>query len=123
MKPKILIVEDNNETALALDTLLTSAGFRCTAVESRDAALSLLQSGYVPVCILMDYMMPGTSMTVFMNEIEELGLRIVLMTAYSDIERIAKRFGIRYILRKPVIPADVISVVKQAVESGEHAAV
>lgn len=125
MNAPVLIIEDDDDTCAVLEQLLLSADIESKCVASRDDALSLLKKGVRPSCFLVDYMMPGISLTEFIYTLQALGLassRIVLTTAYSDIDDVAKRLGIRYTLRKPITPEDLIRVVNSAIESGERPA-
>jgi CheY-like chemotaxis protein len=122
----VLVIEDDQDTCATIEQVLLADNITSQCVQTRDDALLLLDKGVRPSCILVDYMMPGTSLTEFIYILQALGLasaRIVLTTASSDIEDVAKRLGIRYTLRKPIMPDDLIRVVKSAIESGEHAAV
>jgi CheY-like chemotaxis protein len=123
MPKLVLIIEDHEDSCKTLEAILVSANFACECVESRNEAVRLLNSGLVPACILTDYLMPGMSMTEFLDKTKALGIRIVLVTALTSVDSIAKRFGLRYFVRKPVVPDELIRMVKLAVESGEHAAI
>jgi DNA-binding NtrC family response regulator len=63
------------------------------------------------------------SLTRFLSESADMNLKILLVSAHSDIDRLSKRFGIRHFIQKPVDPDELVSAVKMTVESGEHTAV
>ena len=125
MNTSVIVIEDDPDTSATIEQLLLVENIRCKCVRSREAALALIKKGVRPPCILIDYMMPGMSLSEFIHHLDELRLtnsRIVLATAYSCIDEVATRHGIRYTLRKPIDPDDLLRVVRSAVESGEHAA-
>jgi CheY-like chemotaxis protein len=102
-KKKILIVEDDADTSEIIGVLL-SASYECAAVASRDEALGLLQSGFVPACVLMDLMMPGMSLEEFLQQSKQWNLNIILMTGHYDVSEMAKISGIGRCLQKPIRP-------------------
>jgi CheY-like chemotaxis protein len=116
----VIVIEDDQDTSSTIEQLLLLEQIRCKCVTSRDAALSLIKRGVRPACILVDYMMPGMSLSEFLHSLSVLGLansRIVLATAHAPIEDVAARHGIRYMLRKPIDPDELLEVVRSAVES------
>jgi DNA-binding NtrC family response regulator len=119
----VLLIEDNEDTLDTLEILLESSGFECRRATSRDKALEILKSGFLPGCVLMDYMMPGMSLTRFLSEAADMNLKIMLVSAHSDIHRLSKRFGIRHFIQKPIDPDELIHAVKTTIESGQHSAV
>lgn len=120
-KSNLFIVEDDADTREMLEVLLSSY-FNCRVAASRDDALEALKSGYVPACVLMDYSMPGLSLDEFMLQSKSYKLGIVLTTAHSEADDIARKFGIRCII-KPIRPDELIATIQQVIGSGERAAI
>jgi CheY-like chemotaxis protein len=126
VSPSVIVIEDDRDTAATIEQLLLLENIPCKSVNSREAAIHLIRKGARPPCILVDYMMPGMSLAEFVDALSESGARnsrLVLATAYSCIEEVAMRHGIRYMLRKPFDPDELLKVVKSAVESGQHRAI
>src|SRR5579862_2785151 len=119
---KLLIVEDDVDTRETLAVLLAGQ-FDCRDAATRDGALKLIKGGFLPSCVLMDYSMPGMSLEAFMRQVKPYNLEVVLTTAHSDSDGIARRVGIKHILIKPMSPDELIGTIKMVVGSGEHAAI
>ena len=60
MDKKILITEDDEFLRELAATKLIKAGFDVTAVPNGEEAIKQFETGYIPRCILLDLMMPGT---------------------------------------------------------------
>ena len=58
---RILIVEDDRDTAAAVFTLLTQAGYSVLTADNGQQAIDLLGRGIRPRIILIDLMMPKVS--------------------------------------------------------------
>lgn len=82
--PRILIVEDEDNIALALDWLLTREGYRHERVASGDEALPAIRRGR-PDLVLLDVMLPGSSGYDICREVRGdpviAATRILMMTA------------------------------------------
>jgi CheY-like chemotaxis protein len=113
VKRKILIVENDEDTAEMLPLLLST--FQCVSVSSRDEALELIKAGLAPACVLMDYMMPGMTLADFLQETERFNLKILLMTGHDDALTIAQLPGISGSLQKPIAPDLIVQVVEKFV--------
>ncbi len=86
-QPKILIVEDEDNIALALRHVLKREGWDVTHVTEGDAALAVIQSEH-PDLILLDVMLPGMSGYEVCQSVrldESLSdVRILMMTARGN---------------------------------------
>ena len=87
----ILVVEDEDNIALALDWLLTHEGYRHERVATGDAALPAIRRAH-PDLVLLDVMLPGASGYEVCQSVRgdpDLGgTRILMMTARgSALER------------------------------------
>lgn len=58
-----LIIDDNRQTADALQQMLTVLGFKARVAYGSSPAISLLGSGFVPQFICLDINMPGVDGT------------------------------------------------------------
>jgi DNA-binding NtrC family response regulator len=107
---RVLIVEDDKDTADVICAILSSC--ECRTASTRDEALAIIKSGFVPGCVLMDYMMPGMSLADFLQATEAYDLRVVLMTAHRDAIAIAELMGICSSILKPLDTDELLRVVK-----------
>ena len=121
MRPAVLLVEDDEDTSFTLESLLELEKINCKSARSRDEALKILNDGYTPACVLMDYMMPGMSLSEFVKKTDAEKLKMILVTAHTDINRIAKRFGVRHIVRKPIDLDELLRAIKSCVDGKERA--
>jgi CheY-like chemotaxis protein len=80
---KILIVDDYADTVEVIAVVL-SPSFQCKTVGSREEALSEIKAGFLPACVLMDYMMPGMSLENILRKSKPWGLNVVLMTGHDE---------------------------------------
>src|SRR5260221_2389837 len=88
IKENILIVEDDLDTAQSLVITLAAAGYGVRAVESRDAAVAILDR-YIYQVVIMDYFMPGMSIDEFMKITmpRHTRMEIVITTAGENAEK------------------------------------
>lgn len=117
MRKSILIVEDQEDTLLAVETLLVCSNFSCRGARTRDEARSMLTSGYRPDCVIMDFYMPGMGLGEFLDQTATLKLQLILTTAAKEAYEVARRFGIEYVLPKPIEGNQLITVVQKVVEN------
>ena len=115
MGKNVLIVEDDEETREVFGHLLSS--FHSKSAASRDEALEIINSGFSPSCILMDYMMPGMSLPEFLEQAKQFKSQVVLTTAYTDAKTAADFAGVACSLQKPVPAQILIRVVEQVAGS------
>jgi CheY-like chemotaxis protein len=112
---RVLVVDDSDEIRDVLEVALKLKGCEVSAVASRDQALALILTGWMPDLILLDYYMPGLSIERFIetlvNERTSTLPRIVLMTAGYEADNKARVLGIPEVLRKPFDPMDVLTVI------------
>jgi CheY-like chemotaxis protein len=117
MRRSILIVEDHEDTLMALETILVCSKFTCKGVMSRDEAQNVLSAGYEPACVIMDYYMPGMGLGEFLDQTAQLNLQVVLTTAAKDASEVAQRFGIKHVLAKPIDGEKLIGLITQIMGS------
>jgi DNA-binding NarL/FixJ family response regulator len=108
---RVLIVEDDRLVAFDLETMLAEFGFEpCPTAHSAEEALEHAHA-YLPELVLMDIRLEGETDGVQAAQRlrTELGLRVVYMTANSDlatVERAKQTQPYGYLL-KPVRPLDL----------------
>ena len=118
--PPVLIIEDDADTRATI-MLILSQQYDCMGVDSRNAALELLQAGYRPSCVLMDYCMPGMELEEFLQQSQPFDLQVVLMTAFFQADRLASSLGLKGFLEKPLCPDSTIRMVQWVIESAKRA--
>jgi DNA-binding NtrC family response regulator len=122
MRRRILIVEDDEIFLRPLQRTLEVAGYETITAASGEDALDLLKSDDVDL-VLTDKRLPGMDGVELVRRIkaEHADLGVVVMTAYGTIESAveAMRLGAADYLVKPLEPAEVVLVVRHAIEFHE----
>jgi CheY-like chemotaxis protein len=86
-RDSVLLVEDNEDVARAMESMLVAAGYRLTVVGGAAAALAAIDAGEVFDVVLCDIMMAGGMSGLEVAPLirgRRPGLPVVLMTGYSD---------------------------------------
>jgi CheY-like chemotaxis protein len=105
----VLLVDDNEFMAEALQEALEIYNYAVTVATSGDDALSVAQTTTFDVA-LSDINMPNMDGFMLCESLQErYGIPVVLMTGYGieDMERMGSRVGAKAILRKP-FPLDML---------------
>ncbi len=118
--PRILVVDDEEQTVLSLGIVLASAGYSVSEAGSGGEALAEISrlAAEDPVdLVLLDLQMPGMDGLTFIDRLAALGLAIpvVVMTGYGDrqtLEQLTRR-GCRQPLLKPFRPERALAMVAQ----------
>ena len=111
-RPRVLVVDDNAVTALAVTSILRANGFDTAGADSAERARQSLP-GFRPDLILMDVQMPGADGYEFTRELKAnpatATIPIVITTSRSlDIDRVmAFEAGCDEFVAKPVQPAQL----------------
>ena len=105
MSRRILVVDDDREMVRTLCDVLRLRGWQALGAHSGEEALELLSRDEVAV-VLMDIKMPGLDGVATCKALKQRSpdLRVLLMTAHSDIEALdeAEREGASRVVRKPL---------------------
>jgi DNA-binding response OmpR family regulator len=117
----VLVIEDDPDTADLYLCALARTGFGVRKSADRQGALNVLNHNRFQV-IIMDVMMPGLSLDAFMSHRSSLFpmSRIILVSAYPEIEQAARRHQINYWLRKPFDPNELSNTVSIALPTAEY---
>ncbi len=122
MRHRILIVEDDEIFLRPLRRTLEVAGFEALAVQGGEEALDLLKSDDIDL-VLTDKRLPGIDGVELVRRIkaDHPDQAVVMMTAYGTIESAveAMRVGAVDYLVKPFETAEVLMVVRRAIEFQE----
>lgn len=116
--PCVNVVDDDLFVREALGNLLQSMGYRVALYKSASDFLNA-ELPNVPTCLVLDVRMPGTSgleLQEYLNQLN-VGLPVILMTAYGDIPMTVKgmKAGAIDFLSKPPRDQDLLDAVATAV--------
>lgn len=93
---RILLAEDDPNSAAVLQAVLQHAGYVVALAEDGASALHLLEAGEVPDLLLLDWMLPGVSGLEICHRArrrwDPLALPILMVTARVDAESISAAF-------------------------------
>ena len=122
MKRKILLVEDDDVFLRPLHRTLELAGYDVVPAQSAEEALDALKVEDVDV-VLTDKRLPGMDGVELVRRVhaDSADLAVVVMTAYGTIESAveAMRLGAEDYLVKPFEPAELLLVIRRAIEFKE----
>ncbi|HXG03596.1 MAG TPA: sigma-54 dependent transcriptional regulator, partial [Candidatus Binatia bacterium] len=122
MKRRILIVEDDEIFLRPLQRTLEVAGYEVLTAPSGEDAVDLLKGDDVDL-VLTDQRLPGLNGVELVRRVraDHPDLAVVVMTAYGTIESAveAMRLGAADYLVKPFEAAEVLMVVRHAIEFQE----
>jgi CheY-like chemotaxis protein len=116
----ILLVEDVQDTRHLFSMAFVLAGHRTTSASSGSEAIELALKHRFDV-VLLDIEMPNVNGWKVLEVIREIPgnqqLPIVMISAHHDAdkERRAKEAGAYALLRKPILPQQVIEILEGAV--------
>lgn len=99
----VLLVDDEPAFRSLVRRLLARGGFSIAEASSGEEALRLVDAGLVIDAVLLDYRMPGLNGAETFKELRRRGLRVpvVLVSAATDVEELAARYGFDGALKKP----------------------
>jgi DNA-binding response OmpR family regulator len=122
MKSKVLIVDDKGEFRKLTKTILSSR-YEVESAENGIAALSLLQSGYLPDVIVSDIMMPGLGGSDFLEQIKNSGafkdIPVIMLSSIDKSEEKIKHInmGAHDYLEKPYNPAELLARIESILKN------
>lgn len=121
--PTVLIIDDDITFCLMLKTLLAKNGYDVTTVFSPVEAKQIIEDKRFDI-VFTDLRMPKISGMELIRLIKEKApaSQIIMMTGYADISTAIesiKRGAYTYI-PKPLNPDEVLSVIKEALKSGQN---
>ena len=115
----VLVVEDDEATALLLERVLFKNGYKVSTAHNRDEIVASLTRGQLPDLILLDVMLPDTNgFEVLMRVRANTRLkstRVMMLTslgAPGDVSR-GLALGVDGYLTKPVSPAVLVQAIRE----------
>jgi len=123
--PLVLVVEDDEDIADSLVSLLESESFRVAVASDGLSALSHARS-LRPDLILIDLMLPRLDGVSFAEELrggELRGVPLILCSAGRQLEQAAHRIGTPYFIRKPFELDEFLALIRRALDERSRAAV
>jgi CheY-like chemotaxis protein len=125
VRNRVLVVDDNQDAAVSLASLLRLAGYNVELAFDGRKAIDIAQRFEPDICIL-DINMPGMNGYELAQHIRELALRhppvLATMTAYNDCDHLDRAVDAGFDLHfaKPANPWDVMEQLKECVDEKEH---
>lgn len=117
MKSKIMVVDDELSVRSSLEDILRLEGYDVQAVESGEAALSLLRNDHFDI-ILLDLKMPGIDGIEVLHVINRLSPNtgVILLTGHGSLESAieALRLGADDYILKPASSGEILSSVARS---------
>jgi two-component system, chemotaxis family, chemotaxis protein CheY len=111
-----LIIDDNRQTADALNQMIAVLGFRARVVYSSSAAMALLGTGFTPQFVCLDINMPGLDGTAILSYLRReprlIPVPVFVITSDDQPETRAKvkQLGATNLIIKPAT-IDVLEAV------------
>ncbi|MTJ48238.1 response regulator [Dolichospermum sp. UHCC 0259] len=112
---KVVIADDDEDSRMLLAFLLEDEGWLVEqAKNGKEAIEKVVQEK--PHLLILDNRMPElTGIEVYQHlQEQKIDLTTVLVTAYSDIEKLASSLGIVHFLRKPIDISELFIVIESA---------
>jgi FixJ family two-component response regulator len=113
----VYIVDDDDSIRSALAQLCQMQGYGVRACATGEEFLAGFD-GAGPACIVLDLRMPRVSGPAVLEELQRRGCRaaVIILTGHGDVPAAvqAMRAGALDFLEKPVAPADLLLVVREA---------
>ena len=119
----VLVVEDNDGTALVIVKLLEKFGYSTRRAANRAEIAAALAARPIPDLVLLDVMLPDVNGFDVLNRIRQhpalADIAVLMLTAKSERGDIAKGLGLGAAgyITKPVLPSTLIDAV-QAILAG-----
>lgn len=117
MTKKILIIEDNEDIALALNQVLSDSGYEIETATNGKEGLDHLINRELPDLILLDLFLPvmnGFEFRMRQMKIPYLqNIPVIVMSADACIRNRCKQMHIDNFLKKPFELGDLLEIVEQ----------
>ncbi|OYU17999.1 MAG: two-component system response regulator [Rhodobacteraceae bacterium PARR1] len=122
-KPRVLVIEDEENIAIALEYILSREGYQVDRWGTGAAAMDHIRATH-PDLVLLDVMLPEVSGYEICQETKLdptlSDVMIVIMTARGSVmeRRKSMAFGANGFISKPFDPKELCTKVRQLLEAG-----
>jgi DNA-binding NarL/FixJ family response regulator len=119
MKSHVLLIEDEPDARASLACAIERAGYACTAVGSREEALTAARTGPFVDLIVTDIVLDRDDRggLDLIPAIRKMGIEapIIVITAFADVAKVkfALNAGAAYMLEKPFRAAELLEAFRQ----------
>ena len=121
-KVHLLLIDDEKNYLLVLETLLTEAGYAVTALNDPETALAFLEESEVDI-VITDMKMPRISGREVLERVKKNWphIPVLIMTAFGSIESAveAMRYGAFNYITKPFSMRELLARVKANIRRNE----
>lgn len=122
MKPKVLVVDDENNIRSLLHSFLESKGYEVAEAESSRAAQALVPD-FHPDVALVDYALPDANALELLRRLKDIqpGMPVVILTGHASIELAVRAIkqGAENFVAKPVHLASLAATLEKAIAEGQ----
>jgi two-component system response regulator HydG len=119
---KILIIDDDTFICKALQKQLQNNGYAADAAFTGNSGLKKIKQNKYEV-VLCDFRLPDKDGLEILQQVKKLNIKttFVIITAYADVRMAVKlmKLGATDYLTKPVIPEEIINLVKKATSKSQ----
>ncbi len=120
---KILIIEDDMDTAALLNRFLTKNGYEVFSANTGNKGIALLDAEK-PAVVLCDYRLGDMDGKQILEHINQGGsnTRLIFITGYSDVKvavDVMKNGAFDYVT-KPLLPEEILLTIKKALAAKEE---
>ncbi len=114
----MLIVDDDEDVAWAVEQLVLSAGHTVRVAADGEAGLAALAER-APDVVILDVEMPlldgpGMAYRMFVHDAGLEEIPIVLLSGVFELHKVAERVGTPYFTPKPFDPRQLLALVQRA---------
>ncbi len=110
-RPRVLLVEDDAVTGLAIAGLIETLGYTVTLAPQALAALAEIEAEAAFAALVLDFDLPGMDGCELAQLLRRRGVQVPMLAltagAHGDEEHRARAAGMNAFLRKPVLPEDL----------------
>ena len=103
---RVLLVDDDRVTRLAIQLFLKEQVAHFHAVETAESALNVMKTNPAWHVVISDYSLPGMDGGAFLKKVKEMQpkLKTILITGYelADIDFVLKEGNIDHFIVKPI---------------------
>lgn len=125
MKPKVLVVDDENSIRSLLHSFLEGKGYEVAEAESSRAAQELVPA-FCPDVAVVDYALPDSNALDLLCRLKDLqpGMPVVILTGHASIELAVRAIkqGAQNFVAKPVHLATLADTLDKAIAERKQAA-